>query len=226
MLIHVILALSIIFQFVAAIAAIRLTFITRRRVGWLAIATGILLMSIRRSITLVRSLAGEAAIQPDPAAELVALITSALMLAGIVWIGPLFTSIQRINDALRRTTRAWRTLSECNQAIARTHSEQELVQEICRILVEAGGYRFAWVGLAQQDEDKSVRPVAQYGFEKGYLENLHLTWSDTERGRGPTGMAIRRSPAAGLSIIGGPSPSRERGSLRCIEPICSRARCL
>jgi len=205
MLIHVILALSIIFQFVAAIAAIRLTFITRRRVGWLAIATGILLMSIRRSITLVRSLAGEAAIQPDPAAELVALITSALMLAGIVWIGPLFTSIQRINDALRRTTRAWRTLSECNQAIARTHSEQELVQEICRILVEAGGYRFAWVGLAQQDEDKSVRPVAQYGFEKGYLENLHLTWSDTERGRGPTGMAIRtREPCVARHIASDP----------------------
>ena len=205
MLIHVILALSIIFQFVAAIAAIRLTFITHRRAGWLAIATGILLMTIRRSITLVRSLAGEAAIQPDPAAELVALITSALMLAGIVWIGPLFTSIQRMNDALRRTTRAWRTLSECNQAIARTRSEQELVQEICRILVEAGGYRFAWVGLAQQDEDKSVRPVAQYGFEQGYLESLKLTWSDTERGRGPTGTAIRtREPCVARHIASDP----------------------
>ena len=33
--------------------------------------------------------------------------------------------------------------------------------------------------------------LAYSGFEEGYLETLGLTWADTERGRGPTGMAIR-----------------------------------
>ena len=36
-----------------------------------------------------------------------------------------------------------------------------------------------------------MRPAAQTGFEEGYLETLNITWADTERGRGPTGTAIR-----------------------------------
>ncbi len=48
-----------------------------------------------------------------------------------------------------------------------------------------------WIAFAMDDEAKSIRPVASAGFETGYLETLNLTWADTERGRGPTGMAIR-----------------------------------
>ena len=48
-----------------------------------------------------------------------------------------------------------------------------------------------WIGLAEEDEGKTVRPVAQAGFEEGYLETFNITWADTERGRGPTGTTIR-----------------------------------
>ena len=41
------------------------------------------------------------------------------------------------------------------------------------------------------DASKSVRPVAQTGFDEGYVEKLNLTWADKERGRGPVGTAIR-----------------------------------
>jgi K+-sensing histidine kinase KdpD len=53
-----------------------------------------------------------------------------------------------------------------------------------------------WIGYAEHDEAKSVRPVAFSGFEGGYLETLNLTWADTERGRGPTGTAIRTGKIA------------------------------
>jgi PAS domain S-box-containing protein len=98
---------------------------------------------------------------------------------------------QRAEEALRRTNRALRLLSECNQALIRATNENDLLQAICRNAVEIGGYRMAWVGFAEQDEAKSVRPVAQGGFEQGYLETLNITWADSERGRGPTGTAIR-----------------------------------
>ena len=39
--------------------------------------------------------------------------------------------------------------------------ENALLQEICRIVVDVGGYRLAWIGYAESDEEKSVRPVAQ-----------------------------------------------------------------
>lgn len=66
-----------------------------------------------------------------------------------------------------------------------------LLEGIGRLLVEEGGYRLAWVGFAEQDAAKTVRPVAQAGFEEGYLEAVTITRDDSETGRGRTGTAIR-----------------------------------
>jgi PAS domain S-box-containing protein len=98
---------------------------------------------------------------------------------------------ERAEEALRRLNRTSRAISECNQAVVRATSEPELLEAICRIVVERGGYRMVWVGFAEADEAKTVRPVAHAGVEEGYLDVLHVTYADTERGRGPTGTAIR-----------------------------------
>jgi PAS domain S-box-containing protein len=66
-----------------------------------------------------------------------------------------------------------------------------LLVEVCRICTEWAGYRMAWVGLAEQDEAKTIRPAAQAGFEEGYLEQIRVTWADSEHGRGPVGTAVR-----------------------------------
>jgi PAS domain S-box-containing protein len=66
-----------------------------------------------------------------------------------------------------------------------------LLVEVCRICTELAGYRMAGVGWAEQDEAKTIRPVAQAGFEEGYLDRVQVTWADTDRGRGPVGTAVR-----------------------------------
>ncbi|MBD2437982.1 response regulator [Nostoc sp. FACHB-110] len=104
----------------------------------------------------------------------------------------------QVETEIRRINRTLQTLSHCNQVIVRTQDEQDLVERICQILVEVGGYRLAWVGFAEQDSDKTVAPVAQFGCDNGYLANLQLTWSDTVHGQGPTGTAIRTGQ---ISII-------------------------
>jgi len=96
-----------------------------------------------------------------------------------------------------RLIRALRTVSACNQAIVRAESEQELLELVCQKMVEVGGYRMAWVGYAEQDEAKQVRPVAHAGLEDGYLALARVSWADDERGRGPTGSAIR----SGLPVV-------------------------
>ena len=93
--------------------------------------------------------------------------------------------------ALGRINRALATLNRCNEALVRAVDEAGLLHEVCRAIVEVGGYRMAWVGYAQHDEDKSVRVAGQFGHEQGYLEATGVTWADTERGRGPVGTAIR-----------------------------------
>jgi len=98
---------------------------------------------------------------------------------------------KRAEMELRRVNRALKVLGESSQAMARAVDEKEFLAEVSRMIVDVGGYRLAWIGFAQEDEKKSVQPVAQAGFEDGYLEKTDITWADTQRGRGPTGTAIR-----------------------------------
>ena len=98
-----------------------------------------------------------------------------------------------MNRELGRLSRALRVLSACNRALAQARSEQELLQETCDIIVRIGAYRFAWIGYAEQDEAKTVRPMAHAGHETGYLSNVQITWSETPSGHGPVGRAIREN---------------------------------
>jgi len=137
--------------------------------------------------------------------------------AGIVVNSRDITERVRAEEDLRRVGRALRVLSKCNQVVIRATEEPSLLHEVCRTVVEAGGYRLAWVGFAEQDEAKTVRPVAQVGFEEGYLDTVDITWADTERGRGPTGAAIRSGePAIAKNILADPhfAPWRAEASKR------------
>jgi PAS domain S-box-containing protein len=95
------------------------------------------------------------------------------------------------NESSQKANRALRVLSECNQRLVRATKEQEFIDDICRTLVDHGGYRMAWIGFALHDEAKTVQPAAVAGFEDDYLQAVKITWSDGETGRGPTGTAIR-----------------------------------
>ncbi|HLH41700.1 MAG TPA: SpoIIE family protein phosphatase [Bryobacteraceae bacterium] len=98
---------------------------------------------------------------------------------------------RRAEAALLRSNRAHRTLSDCNQVLIRATDERTLLEQICQLIVEEAGYRFCWVGRAEQDEAKSVRALAKAGFDAGYLDMLDITWADSQRGWGPTGACIR-----------------------------------
>lgn len=144
------------------------------------------------------------------------------------------TDRKHAEAALYNANRGLRMLSECTAALSRAMSEQDLVQETCRIAVDIGGYRLAWVGYADQDEARTVQPIAQSGFEEGYLETVRITWADTERGRGPTGTAIRtHAPVIAGDLLSDPGfgPWREEATRRGYAssialPLLAEGRCL
>ena len=72
----------------------------------------------------------------------------------------------------------------------RAVDEQSLLDEVCDIIVQSGGYRMVWVGMVGHDERKLIQPVAFSGQEDGYLQN-EIRWDDTPAGQGPTGQALR-----------------------------------
>ncbi len=100
------------------------------------------------------------------------------------------SELKQVTRHLKRTNRALHVLNECNYGLTHILDEQELLQYICKVIINTGGYRFAWVGYAQNDKRKTVRPMANAGYEAKYLDNVIL-WSDKQRGRGLTGSCIR-----------------------------------
>ncbi len=106
------------------------------------------------------------------------------------------TNRKKREEELRRLNRTLTALSNSSKAMTRASDEAEYMNEVCKIVVEDCGHKMVWIGFAEEDEAKTVRPVAHAGFEEGYLETLHITWADTERGRGPTGTAIRTGKAS------------------------------
>jgi PAS domain S-box-containing protein/putative nucleotidyltransferase with HDIG domain len=116
------------------------------------------------------------------------------------------TEQKKADQELNRMSRILRATTHCNQVLIHCTDEMEMVQKICNIVVDIGGYRMAWIGYAEHDEEKHVRPIAQSGFEDGYLNTITIVWDDTPYGRGPTGTAIRTGkPISSIDIINDPN---------------------
>jgi PAS domain S-box-containing protein len=139
--------------------------------------------------------------------ELFLCFTGLLLTAGFLFflIRNTEKSLKNSQEALCRADRALQARSECSHILVRATNELELMKKICQIIVEAVGYRLAWVGFAEQDADRTVRPVAQWGYENGYLDTVRISWGENEHGRGPTGTAIRSGqPAVAQHILTDP----------------------
>ncbi|MBK7258946.1 MAG: GAF domain-containing protein [Ignavibacteriae bacterium] len=80
--------------------------------------------------------------------------------------------------ALRRLNRELRAISGCNQALLRATDEQELLNDICRIIRDEAGYTLVWVGLADPNKRDALIPVAWSGESEELVETARTRWSD------------------------------------------------
>jgi PAS domain S-box-containing protein len=77
-------------------------------------------------------------------------------------------------------------------ALGRSRSAKDLLQSICEAITQQSVYVLAWIGIAEDGPDKQVRVAASAGSAAGYLDKLHISWSENERsGQGPAGVCIR-----------------------------------
>jgi diguanylate cyclase (GGDEF)-like protein/PAS domain S-box-containing protein len=104
------------------------------------------------------------------------------------------TEDKRTAKQLARSHRALDMLNSCNEALIRVRDEHELLDQVCRIAVERGGYKGAWVGFARDDDARSISVDAQAGDDAlaAHLDSLHLGWDEgSAAGRSPAGRTIR-----------------------------------
>ncbi|MEX2480994.1 MAG: ATP-binding protein [Gammaproteobacteria bacterium] len=93
---------------------------------------------------------------------------------------------------IRRLNRLYAALSQVNQAIVTTTARDELFAKTCRVLVEYGGFRMAWIGLHDAGT-RQLLPVAEFGDENGHLHSFAIYGDDRPGGHGPAGRAFREA---------------------------------
>ena len=118
---------------------------------------------------------------------------------------------------LHKTNRALRTLSECNQALVRSTDEAGLLNAICRIVVDIGGHRLAWVGLGEPDTDKMIPTASRAGFAHGNLEAIDIAQEQADFIRRLANNAFRSGrPCASRDIAADPDFKPRR--VEAIQP--------
>lgn len=90
---------------------------------------------------------------------------------------------------LHNTTKLYSILSSINQAIVHIDDKDRLLEEICKIIVEQGKFKLAWIGLIDE-KTNFIRPNYYYGVVDGYLDNIKISLSDEKLNKGPTAKAI------------------------------------
>lgn len=92
---------------------------------------------------------------------------------------------------IHRLNNLYAAISRANEAIVLIRDRDMLLHEICRIAVEYGQFKLAWIGLVD-DETSTVKIAASSGEAIGYLDSIHISLdADKPEGRGPVGMSIR-----------------------------------
>jgi GAF domain-containing protein len=93
-------------------------------------------------------------------------------------------------------------MAECSRVLVHAPDEAKLLQAMCAALVGPGGYALAYVGMAEHDDAKSIRPVAQAGTDENYARSAAPSWGGGVRGQATAGRAIRLGTTQAVADIG------------------------
>ena len=96
----------------------------------------------------------------------------------------------RAEEELRRLGQMYRLLSEINQALVRVRLREELFEAVCQATAAFAGFTLVWIGWLDPDTH-AVRPVAQAGDRRGYLDTIRVYVDDSPESRGPVGICLR-----------------------------------
>ncbi|HET6555676.1 MAG TPA: PAS domain S-box protein, partial [Prolixibacteraceae bacterium] len=99
------------------------------------------------------------------------------------------TERRKAEEKLKHVTRLYAVLSQINQAIVHTKTPEELYQKICKVAVEYGQFRMAWIGLIDETE-KELNPVARAGYDHGYVDQISITIGNPSPEQSPSGLAV------------------------------------
>ncbi|MDE3151789.1 MAG: GAF domain-containing protein [Gemmatimonadota bacterium] len=154
--------------------------------GWAAVAAAVLAAGLFLFGT-------PASLAQDPRMVGSLVLSAAVASAIVVLVDRMRRAVRESNRQRRtieRFNRLYDALSQINQAIVWSKSQEELFSRVCTVLVEHGGFQTAWIGLPDADTQRLV-PVADAGDTEGYLTRIEVYVDERPAGQGPSGKAFR-----------------------------------
>ncbi len=97
-------------------------------------------------------------------------------------------------DRIDGAMRAYAVLSTGNRILLREQDERSLLEAMCRVGVEVGGYRCAWVVYVTET---GIEPMAHAGDDGGFAAYLQAHWDTALAHQTPTARAI----ASGEAVV-------------------------
>ncbi|MDR3764515.1 MAG: ATP-binding protein [Acidobacteriota bacterium] len=103
------------------------------------------------------------------------------------------TLAREMERELRRLNRALGAITRVNQVLMQSHDlgEEEMMCRAVEVIAVESGYPLAWIGVPEQNQERTVKAVAIAGRASEYARRVQVTWRDEPSGRGPTGTALR-----------------------------------
>ena len=94
------------------------------------------------------------------------------------------TGNKQMEQHLRQLNRIYTVLSDVNQTIVREKDSAAMLEAACRIAVEKGQFRMAWIGMVNPDT-QVLEPVASSGVVEGYLDRIRIDFGESAPDAGP-----------------------------------------
>ena len=101
-------------------------------------------------------------------------------------------------ESMARSARTLALVKDANLEVARAETQGQLLDGICRLICESGGYPLSWIGLTQDEPPLSLHRVAQAGSHLGYLDAVQASW---EAGAGSEGSPALRALETGTAQV-------------------------
>lgn len=99
------------------------------------------------------------------------------------------TRLINLNNKQQWTLEAYKNASD---VMIRASNAIELIEGVCAGITNKAPFVLAWVGLKQNDADKSIKVAGVSGPILEYIKNIQVSWNENKPdGLGPTGRCIR-----------------------------------
>jgi GAF domain-containing protein len=109
-------------------------------------------------------------------------------------VPPNESAISSDDDIEERHLWALEAYVSASRALIRSKTPQALIEQVCKAITEKPPYLIAWMGLVQNDPEKTIKILGVSGsvVARDYAKEITLSWDSTrEDGQGPAGQSVR-----------------------------------